>query len=552
MKNQSYEYTCDILIVGAGVAGLFAASRLLENNPSLKVVIVEKLNRTGGRLQTTTVPIRGADGKYYDVKNEEGGMRFCEEGKGMPNLWTLINTLNLQPVPFPMGDHHNRYYFRGKSFTRKETPGMWKKLFHLAPREQDRQPADIFNEIMQTILDENKGYNRHLNKDNLPPSTPEEWITFRNEFTFQGTLINEWGFWALLRSYGLTQECISWLDRAIGFMGPIDSFINAGEGMQIILDFPNTPTFFTLPDGYQSLTDHLAARVQRFGGEIILDETILSVNREGQNIHIAGTQTHYKAKKVILAVPRNALESLAESSPIIQSNHQFMEAVGSVHNMELSKIGLYFDHRWWHDRSLHHAIHISSGPSFSDLPAGSVYAFACYPENPTEDEKYVGPAALTVYTDFIRGNFWKEMQNIGAPYRTEAFPENPENTTAASAPLVEEVMRQIKTIFGLDPDAEVPAPVLSTYRVWGQGQFGYGYHQYKINVNDQNLYDVVKSPAENVYVCNEAWSPEQGWVEGALLATDRVLQKDFALPPYTTSKHKKSDSLHKSLYINQY
>lgn len=48
-------------------------------------------------------------------------------------------------------------------------------------------------------------------------------------------------------------------------------------------------------------------------------------------------------------------------------------------------------------------------------------------------------------------------------------------------------MRQFKILFGLQPDDKsVPMPVLNTYRVWGSGEFGYGYHQYKINVDDAN------------------------------------------------------------------
>ena len=548
MSTQSIDHACDVLIVGAGVSGLFAACRLLEHNPALNVVIVEKLNRTGGRLQTTTVPICGTDGACYDVKNEEGGMRFVPEGTGMPNLWKLFHALDLQPVPFPMGDdQHNRYFFRGQSFRKQATPDIWKTIFNLASAEQNKQPGDIFGEVMAAILAQNK--ERYtVEADKTFPSTPDEWIAFRNTFTYQDIVIHNWGFWALLREYGLTQECIGWLDRAIGFMGPVDAFINAGEGIQIIRDFPSAVTFFTLPDGYQSLPDHLASRVRELGGQILLDETILSIDDEGHHKLTVGTRSRYRAKQVILAVPRKAIERLAGSSPVLKHNHRFMKAANSVHNMELSKIGLYFDCRWWHGETS--PVNINSGPSFSDLPAGSVYAFAQYP-NADDDKQYNGPAALTIYTDFIRGNFWKELHNIGEPYQTDPFPHNPENTTAASVPLVEEAMRQIKAIFGLDPDTPVPMPVLSTYRVWGQDGFSYGYHQYKLNVDDRQVYEAIWNPASGIYVCNEAWSPEQGWVEGSLLATDYVLQRGFDLPPYTAS-----DSVplvvHEGQFINQY
>jgi lysine 2-monooxygenase len=34
----------------------------------------------------------------------------------------------------------------------------------------------------------------------------------------------------------------------------------------------------------------------------------------------------------------------------------------------------------------------------------------------------------------------------------------------------------------------------------------------------------------NLYVCGEAWSTSQGWVEGALNTSERVLQDHLGLP----------------------
>jgi hypothetical protein len=224
-----------------------------------------------------------------------------------------------------------------------------------------------------------------------------------------------------------------------------------------------------------------------------------------------------------------------DHSPLLTSNFNFTEAVRSVQNMELTKIGLYFNQRWWHHNQ---AINLTNGPSFNDLAIGTVYCFSQY-DDPNLDASYNGPAVLTIYTDFIRGNFWKEMQNVGPAYSTSEFPTNPTGSYAASAALVNEAMRQIRLLFGLqEKDNSVPMPVLSTYRVWGQGQFGYGYHQYHLNVDDRVVYQNIWNPATDIYVCNESWSPEQGWVEGALIATDSVLVSGFGLKPFVPAKSK--------------
>jgi Flavin containing amine oxidoreductase len=552
MSNPSSQsvMSCDVLVVGAGMAGLFAAWRLLTNNPGLNVIIVDKLNRSGGRLETTTVQITGIDGNQYTVKDEEGGMRFVPQiSGGMQNLWKLIDMFNLTPVPFAMGDDNNRYYFRGQSFSFAEASAnnyaLWSSIFNLAPSEQGLSPVKVLVNVMQNILNQNPGGYQA----GVWPDTPESWIEFRNTFTYSDStglpvVINKWGFWSLLRTYGLTEECINWLNQVIGFMGPFDSFINAGESLQIIFDFPAAASFFTLKNGYQSLPTALQSKALTMGAEIVFQEQISSLEASTDGVFAFGNKYTYEASNVILAIPKDGIKKITEASSLLSDNINFVNTIHSIQNMELTKVGLYFNQRWWHANQ---AINLSNGPSFTDLPLGSVYCFSQYPYDPNNpndpnrilDEQYVGPAALTLYTDFIRGNFWKEMQNIGPMYQTSEFPQNPPGSYPASINLVNEVMKQIKLLFGLDEnDPSVPMPVLSTYRVWGESQFGYGYHQYRLNVNDEFVYQNVWNPANNVFVCNEAWSPEQGWVEGSLIASDLVMQKGFGLSPFIPSQTK--------------
>jgi lysine 2-monooxygenase len=526
----------DVLVVGAGVSGLFAAWRLLNNDPSLKITIVDKLGRVGGRLQTTTVQIQGQDSNYYTVKDEEGGMRFVPESAGMPYLWKLLNYYTSQSIPrfnitnFPMGDDNNRYYVRGQGFTRATDASIWSTLYNLGPNEVNKTPSAILGEIMNDILAQN---------GNIPmPSNPSAWISFRNKCTYKDStgiprVLNQWGFWALIRQYGLTEECVVMLSHAIGFMGPFEEYINAAEGMQIIFDFPNpTAAFHTIDTGFQSLPISLYEDISNMNGNVIFNEEITAVQDNITSVVAYGRINTYTANKVIMAIPKETLKKIAQQSPSINENKIFMESLESVKDMELSKVDLYFNQRWWHGNQ-YQGLNLSSGGNFTDIPAGTVYSFAQYPDDPIADAAYTGPAALTIYTDFIRGNFWKEMQNIGEPYTTPAFPSNPPNTYAASTNLVNEAMRQIKMVFGLNPnDNTVPMPVLSAYRVWGEGQFGYGYHQYKLNVDDRGVYFGIIWPSKNIYVCNEAWSPEQGWVEGALMMSDLIVQFFFLLPPW--------------------
>ncbi|HAZ25822.1 MAG TPA: amine oxidoreductase, partial [Algoriphagus sp.] len=168
-KSKKTSNSTEVLIVGAGMSGLFTAWRLLKEKPTTKVTILEKMGQVGGRLETTFVDIKGHDGKTYKVHDEEGGMRFVPRGKGMEHLWGLIDAINeenkkypeaqLNTVDFVMGDDNNRYYVRGKSFSQAEAKkgnqAIWATLFNLAPNEQGKDPSDILKEVMNDIQDQN-------------------------------------------------------------------------------------------------------------------------------------------------------------------------------------------------------------------------------------------------------------------------------------------------------------------------------------------------------------------------------------------------------------
>lgn len=171
---------------------------MLQDNPKQKIVIVDRLNRVGGRLDTDLVRIQDLDGKVVEVKDEEGGMRF---NQSMTELLALIHDLDMddQITPFGMGDDNNYFHIRGRSFTVAESKlnnnAIWKELYNLRPNEQNKNPVDIITAVYHDLVVQN-GHNVPDNP------TPEFWQQFRLDFTFQGIPLNEWGLWALYSAFG--------------------------------------------------------------------------------------------------------------------------------------------------------------------------------------------------------------------------------------------------------------------------------------------------------------------------------------------------------------
>jgi monoamine oxidase len=540
-KDNSQKYV-DILIVGAGIAGLYSAWRLKTKDPNLNIAIVDRLDRTGGRLNTDIIKIPDATGTgVATVREEEGGMRF---NYSMEELMALFAALQLcdEVVPFPMNGENNRYYVRGRSFTRKEAEAnnyaIWKELFNLKPSEQNMDPVSILTNAYHQILSHN-GINTPTDNP-----TPEYWQHFRLKYTWKGVPLYKWQLWGLLRSMGYSEECIMMMTHSLGFEGPFLSWMSAGEAFQLMEDFPKNPTYYTFRNGFSTLPNALVNRLEKMGVEIDLGvnvdkisyskrgyEMVLTEAPEGESSNPfipGGKEKKIAAKKVILAVARKALENLYNTSPALNEQPhaaQLWEDLQTTTDQVLLKINLYYEEPWW-ENGLTGQPSIKYGPNFTDLPAGSVYPFYSISGLP-----FNSPAALTIYCDYNNANFWRGLQNLPPLFYSDQqklHSTKPQTLFAASEAVVEEATRQFKEIFKTN---YVPRPVLTSYRSWdGEDDFGFAVHQWAVNAKDDDVMARLEEPVPDIYTCNEAYSDMQGWVNGSLRSADRMLQR-FGIEP---------------------
>ncbi len=526
------EQRADVVIVGAGVAGLYTAWKILTKNPELKVVILERLDRTGGRLDTDLIRI----GKST-VRDEEGGMRFTE---AMKQLYRLIYDLDLedQIVPFPLTDPNNRYYVRGHSFFSKDaSDAIWDLLYNLSPSEQGKSPGTLITEIYNTLLVENG-----QDPDKVNP-TPEFWQKFRLDFSWRGRKLNQWQLWGLIRDMGYSEQSVVMLSHTLGFLGPFLSLANAGEAFQILEDFPAGAQFHTFRDGFSVLPNTLVDRVEGLGGKIYLSSNVDSIHGSDGNYRLDVTEAtppqepttgpypdpdaerkQIRAPRVVLAVASKALRNLYTVSPALHEQGdppRFWSNLTSVQDMRLMKINQYYDRIWWpRSGDPDNKSGLQYGHSFSDTALGSVYPFYAL-ENPEDS-----PAALTIYCDFYNTDFWQGLQNLEPLFDSPLQREHskpPQVLFAASEAIVEETTRQFKRLFGVE---DIPRPVLTSYRNWdGQDQFGYAYHQWGLGADDRKVMEQLVEPVPGVFTCNESYSDMQGWVNGSLRSADRMLAK---------------------------
>src|SRR5690242_13589099 len=103
----------DVAIVGGGVAGVYAAWRILENGPGTplwteaggkpRIAVFEYCDRIGGRLLSTALP--GIAQRYIEL----GGMRYLTNHRRVVALKERFG-LGTRPLNVVDGSKTNLYY----------------------------------------------------------------------------------------------------------------------------------------------------------------------------------------------------------------------------------------------------------------------------------------------------------------------------------------------------------------------------------------------------------------------------------------------------------
>jgi monoamine oxidase len=528
-ESASHDHMLDVAIVGGGVSGVYSAYRLLTATPTegsdlarlaaqrpdgkLRVAVYELSKHIGGRLLSATPP------GMPTTTVELGGMRYKSTHTHVKAL--VENKLQLRTRPFPVDDDQNLVYLRGRRVRLNDLPNFGKPggpdlPFHVKDTERVGDPRDLLVNALHTLI------------PGLTPADPETMLETLKAKKVHGKPLHDYGLWSLVAK-ALSFEAYT-LARAIGGYDCLTMNYNALDTVIALFDFVPGETYRGFVDGFHEVPRRLAEMICEEGGQIHKCMKLRKVTTESEpGVTLTfDDDTKVHAHKVILAMPRRSLELLDAEGPLFRPDNAPVRAlIESVDPIALFKVFTCYHHPWWETMA-----GVTEGRSLTDLPIRMSYYWGVEGNPVGADRANTNAVMLASYDDELNTTFWAGYRNKGAdkkyPNEGDVTCEHWQRHKAPQG-MVEEAHRQLMELHGV---TDAPAPYAAAYRDWAEDPFGGAVHLWKIHQRSWEVSQAIlhPDPSVEVYICGEAYSQKQTWVEGALETAEAVLQCKLQLP----------------------
>jgi len=483
----------DIAIIGGGVAGTYAAWRLALERPHLTTRLFEASDRIGGRLHSVAFP----EAPHLVV--EGGGMRFLDAHR---HVSRLARTLELPTREFPVDRDANRMMLRGKNFDMGDVRSGNARFSYRIPDVDQTPDATFFDRAIANVL------------PGAQKMTAADWRKRRAAYAYKKRLLRNWRNRDLLLQ-GMSAEELAYSEDGSGYDDWIEGETGLDEMDYYFVHDDENQAFWTLVGGYQGLPLALAERAARGGVGVSTTERLVSLRATSNGFELAFRDSldrvsSVTAAKVILALPRRALECIVDFP--LAREQRFANLIASVTPIAACKSLLLYQRPWWRDHG------IVEGRSITDMPARQFYCFGSEVVR-RPDEAANGYGVLMAYCDEKSVSAWAALTTPNVGF----------TSLGGNSALAREVHRQAQLVIG----ATLLEPLAAYFQNWTIDPYGGGWHYYALGHDGKADAEAILKPMPDreLYVCGEAYSHSQGWVEGALERAETVLQRHFGLAP---------------------
>jgi hypothetical protein len=569
----------DVAVVGAGAAGLYVAWRLLSE-PAFEtksIALFDAAERVGGRILSVSMP----DIPYVA---ELGAMRYLPD---QILVRSLIDRLQLEHSDFRFdikGYFLRGKYISQEAVTLAKTTNSPQNVFgyDVEESENGKTPIELIVLSIQRALHELEMPTvassrelqdvsvavlrqklRDLDQKILLPHlvgrfTGKEWRMIKRYGHVDGHPLYEISFWDLIRRF-LTQEGYKLAyDGSGGFQ-----HLNAADAIVWFLsDFAGSP--------YQTVAGGMGRLVEKLAGEIIGRSTsplrgeldVINIGWELREVrHHAKVKDSLiqltfdvrgsvgraarvpvksvTATTVILCLPQPALKSIKFNKFRMEpeaSNERTALLLNSnldaVTANPLFKACIVYEKSWWSDEKVP-----SSFRLFTDLPLRHVYQFGSARQCQLSiSGNRKSACMLLLFVDARYADYWKRLDEMSGTdqrcYSSE-FEKSMNEASRREFHRVldiygtgEAVAARVQDLLARVTGKSTPVPIAVILKHWSDRPYHVGWHAWNVGSRSWEIAGKLVRPFldANLYTCGEAFSGEQGWIEGALKSAERVLE----------------------------
>lgn len=233
--------------------------------------------------------------------------------------------------------------------------------------------------------------------------------------------------------------------------------------------------FYVVKGGFTSLANKMKAELTKRKVVFYYNYKLVSIDAKG-GLYFKG-ESPMKAKKIILAIPSEALKSISQFHNLPALKHITMKPLLRTYGVFPSKAWFQGIPRTITDSPLRHII-------------------------PIDSKKGI---IMTSYTDAEDTKPWLRILE-----------------SKGEIALQNAIMNKTRELF---PELTIPNPIFFKAHHWKHGCSYWLPGLYDVKEQSTKLMNPLPAAYPNVYVCGESYSLKQAWIEGAIEHAEEMLEK---------------------------
>jgi monoamine oxidase len=280
----------DIIIIGGGIAGLYATYKIHKRNPLIKVLLIEKEKRLGGRIHTFT---------NENMTVEAGAGRI---NGSQPLIMNLIGELGLTEK---LKKHNGSVVFRPADYkgtiesSVSDSPIQKTESFSSGFELQRVKPSPLYNNFVDIVLGPKTLPNAGLILNLVIASKG-----YSKQY-LQNHTLNQFA------EKVLNKEQVNYIKRSFGYYSEL-VIMNAYDAIKLLNSLSPSNTYYGLEGGLEQIVNKIVNIIKKNPNITVWkNREVNKIIYNNPGFSIIVNNNKYECQHCICALPKKALLKLS-------------------------------------------------------------------------------------------------------------------------------------------------------------------------------------------------------------------------------------------------